>query len=74
MSHMKSFLGKLFRQVTWESFFTLAEIAFGKYFPKKKYFPKQLSETKKVLSETTFQNEKVSWESDFYHLKSRIIA
>ena len=36
MSHMKSLLGKLFRQVIWESVFTLAEITFGKYFPKEK--------------------------------------
>ena len=65
MSHMKWFLlGKLFRQVTWESIFTLAEITFGKYFPKekvlsettfrKKYFPKQLSKTKKLVGKVTF--------------------
>ena len=53
-SHMKSVLGNLFRQVNWESIFTLAEIAFGKYFPKEKRtfrnnFAKQLSETKKLV-------------------------
>ena len=55
MSHMKSILGKLFRQVIWESVFTLAEITFGKYFPKEK----STFRNKKVLSETTFRNEKV---------------
>ena len=63
---MKSFLGKLFRQVIWESVFTLAEIAFGKYFPKEK------SNLRKLIRKAnfTFWNDFPKQKSNVLYLKS----
>ena len=81
MSHMKRFLGKLFRQMIWESVFTLVEITFGKYFPKeintfRNNFPTLQSTFRNNYpkQKSTFRNEKVVKKVTFYHLKSRIIA